>query len=252
MGVYNENRDKNNGMRDEIREQNAKLKNAPLKEKLSYFKEYYLKTTLIVVAVTIFVGSLAYTMITAPDDTAFSAAFFNDTGLSSDTTLAESFAEYAQIDTSEHEVYIDATFTFPGFTSVEAEPSTDATTGISSSMGSYQDYIGIEKVMAMMATSELDIIAGDAETFEYFSRSECFHTLTDILSAELLEKYADRIYYFTNEETGETLPLGIRINDAPKIIEHHYYTQDEAYIGFVANSNSLDNAILFLEYIYME
>ena len=37
MEVYNKNRDKNNSMHDEIREQNAKLKDAPLKEKLAYF-----------------------------------------------------------------------------------------------------------------------------------------------------------------------------------------------------------------------
>lgn len=43
MEVYNKNRDKNNSMHDEIREQNAKLKDAPLKEKLAYFNEYYLK-----------------------------------------------------------------------------------------------------------------------------------------------------------------------------------------------------------------
>ena len=79
------------GVNDEIREQNAKLKNAPLKEKLSYFKEYYLKTTLAVIAILIFVGSLAYTMITAPDDTAFAAYFFNDTGDSSSTVLIDEF-----------------------------------------------------------------------------------------------------------------------------------------------------------------
>ena len=43
MEVYNKNRDKNRNMHDEIREQNAKLKGAPLHEKLAYFKEYYLK-----------------------------------------------------------------------------------------------------------------------------------------------------------------------------------------------------------------
>ena len=46
MEVYNKNRDKNQGMHDEIREQNAKLKDAPLKDKIAYYKEYYLKATL--------------------------------------------------------------------------------------------------------------------------------------------------------------------------------------------------------------
>ena len=66
MEVYNKNRDKNNSMHDEIREQNAKLKDAPLKEKLAYFNEYYLKTTLVVLAILLLVGSIAYSMLTAP------------------------------------------------------------------------------------------------------------------------------------------------------------------------------------------
>ena len=80
MEVYNKNRDKNNSMHDEIREQNAKLKDAPLKEKLAYFNEYYLKTTLVVLAILLLVGSIAYSMLTAPSDTAFAAFFYNTTG----------------------------------------------------------------------------------------------------------------------------------------------------------------------------
>lgn len=243
MGVYNENRDKNNGMRDEIREQNAKLKNAPLKEKLAYFKEYYLKTTLIAIVAIIFIGSLAYTMITAPEDTAFSAVFFNDTGDSSNTTLADSFAEYAQIDTAKHEVYIDASLTYRDFSN-----ASDMGTSISS----YEAYAGLEKTMAMITTNELDIIAGDKEAFDYFCKADCFHDLTTILPTEVLDKFEDQLYYYTNAETGETRPVGIRINNAPKLVEHHYYVGDDAYLGFVINSNSLDNALLFFDYIYME
>lgn len=244
MGVYNENRDKNNGMRDEIREQNAKLKDAPLKEKLAYFKEYYLKTTLIAIAVIIFLGSLAYTMLTAPEDTAFSAVFFNDTGDSSDTTLADSFAEFAQIDTAKHEVCIDATLMYRDSSSSDAD--------MGSSMNSYEAYVGLEKTMAMITTNELDIIAGDKEAFDYFCKAECFHDVTTILPTDVLAKFENQLYYYTNEETGETLPVGIRINDAPKLVAHHYYVGNDAYLGFVVNSNSLDNALLFLDYIYME
>ena len=63
MEVYNKNRDKNNSMHDEIREQNAKLKGAPLKEKLAYYKEYYLKTTIVAAVIILLVGSIAYSML---------------------------------------------------------------------------------------------------------------------------------------------------------------------------------------------
>ena len=234
MEVYNKNRDNNNSIHDEIREQNAKLKDAPLKEKLSYFKEYYLKTTLVVIAILIFVGSLAYTMITAPDDTAFAAYFFNDTGDSSSTVLIDEFVAYTGIDTKEHEAYIDASMNY------------------SSDSGSYTDYTGIEKTMAVIATNELDIIIGDQEAFDYFTRSECFHDVTTILPENLLEKFQDKIYYYTFEETGETVPVGIYVTDSPKLNENYYYVDKEPILGFLINSDSIENALTFLEFIYME
>lgn len=234
MEVYNKNRDNNNSIHDEIREQNAKLKDAPLKEKLSYFKEYYLKTTLAVIAILIFVGSLAYTMITAPDDTAFAAYFFNDTGDSSSTVLIDEFVAYTGIDTKEHEAYIDASMNY------------------SSDSGNYTDYTGIEKTMAVIATNELDIIIGDQEAFDYFTRSECFHDVTTILPENLLEKFQDKIYYYTFEETGETVPVGIYVTDSPKLNENYYYVDKEPILGFLINSDSIENALTFLEFIYME
>lgn len=112
MEIYNKNRDQNKSMHDEIREQNAKLKDASFKEKLAYFKEYYLKTTIIAVIVAIFVGHLAYTMITAPKDTAFAAFFFNSTGDSSSTELIDGFVAHQNIDIKKHDAYIDATMNY--------------------------------------------------------------------------------------------------------------------------------------------
>ena len=109
MEVYNKNRDQNNSMHDEIREQNAKLKDAPFKDKLAYFKEYYLKTVILVAVVVIFLGHLVYTMISAPTDTAFAAFFYNDFGDSSSTELIDGFVTYQNIDTKKHSAYIDTT-----------------------------------------------------------------------------------------------------------------------------------------------
>ena len=94
MEVFNKNRDKNNSMHDEIREQNAKLKDAPFSEKAAYFKEYYLKTTIAVAVAAAFVIYLAYSILTAPSDTAFAAFFYNDTGDSSNTELIDGFVEH--------------------------------------------------------------------------------------------------------------------------------------------------------------
>ena len=150
MEVYNKNRDKNQGMHDEIREQNAKLKDAPLKDKIAYYKEYYLKATLAILAAAIFIGYIAYTMITAPDDTAFAAYFFNNTGDSSSTELLDSFVDYAGIDTKKHDAYIDA--------SMHYGDAADNMTGYG--------YVDLEKSMAVIAAKELDVLVGDQSAFD--------------------------------------------------------------------------------------
>jgi hypothetical protein len=234
MEIYNKNRDKNNGMHDEIREQNAKLKDAPLKDKWSYFKEYYLKTTLAIIAAVAVLAYLAYTMITAPRDTAFAAFFFNDTGDSSDKSLINEFIDYTGINTKKSECYIDATMNY----------SSDST--------NYEDYIYVEKVMAVIASEELDVIVGDSDTIDYYGGLECFSDITTILPDDLMEKFKDKLYYAKVGESGELVPVGIYITDAPKIDEYHYYVDMEPILGFIVNSNSVDNAIEFLRYIYME
>lgn len=233
MEVYNQNRDKNRNMRDEIREQNAKLKDASFSEKLAYFKEYYLKTTLVVIAIIIFVCSVGYTMITAPDETAFGAYFFNNTAFGSDESLQDSFIEHLGIDTREYEVYIDTTATY----------SENAT---------YEEYVSIQRCMANIAGGTLDVLVCDQASYEHFATSEIFLDITTVLPEDLMEKFKDKIVYSTIEETQETIPSAIIVTDAPKLQQYHYYDNIDAYFSIVANTQNIDNIISFLRFIYEE
>lgn len=234
MEVYNKNRDQNKSMHDEIREQNAKLKDAPLKEKIAYFQEYYLKSTILIAMVVALAGYLVYSILTAPSDTAFAAYFYNDTGDYSSTELIDGFTQYMNIDTKKHEAYIDTTMNY----------ATDS--------NNYETYIGLEKSTAVISTGELDVIVGDRDTLDYFARSECLHDITSVLPDDLLARFADRLYYTKSGENGELTPVGVYVSDSPKLNQYHYYDNREPVLGFVINSNSLDNAIAFLRYIYIE
>ena len=234
MEVYNKNRDNNHSMHDEIREQNAKLKNAPLREKLAYFKEYYLKTTIIAVVAIILVGSMIYSMLTSPSDTAFAAYFYNNTGDMSDSGLIDGFVAYAEIDTKKSNAYVDTTMHYsPDGQNLDA-------------------YAMLEKSMAVITTGELDVVVGDTDTIDYFANSESLHDITTILPEDLLEIFQDKLYYAKLGESDELTPVGIYVTDAPKLSEYHYYTDMEPVLGFVANSNSLDNAVAFLRYLYLD
>lgn len=234
MEVYNKNRDKNNSLHDEIREQNAKLKDAPLKEKLAYFKEYYLKSTLVVIIILLLVGSIAYSMLTAPSDTAFAAFFYNDTGNSSGTELIDDFVKHLGIDIKEHDAYIDASMYY-------TPDSTDMNT-----------FMALEKTMAVISTGELDVVVGDADTLDYFAHSECLHDITTVLPDDLLAKFEDRLYYAKYGESETLTPVGVYVTDAPKLKQYGYFAGMKPILGLIANANNLDNAIEFLRYIYME
>lgn len=234
MEVYNKNRDKNKSMHDEIREQNAKLKNAPLKDKFAYFKEYYLRATIVVILCAVMVIYLAYTMLTAPSDTAFAAYFYNDTGDSSNTELIDGFIEYMNIDTSKHDAYIDAAMSYT--------PGAD----------SYETYMSLEKSMAVISTRELDIIVGDTDVMDYFAKAECLHDITTVLPDDLLTQFKDKLYYAKSGEAEELIPVGVYVTDSPKLNQYYYYIDREPILSFVINSNSIDNAIAFLRYIYIE
>lgn len=234
MEVYNKNRDNNNSLSDEIREQNAKLKGAPLKDKLMYFKDYYLLTTIAVIIIGAFVFSLGYTMLTAPRDTAFGAFFYNDTGDSSDTGLIDSFVAYMGIDASKHNAYIDSSMTY------------------SADFNDYDSYAGLEKAMAAITAQELDVIVGDSGTIDYFAKCELLSDITNVLPKDLLQTYEGSLYYAKTGDSETPIPVGIYVSDAPKLNEHYYYVDKEPIFSFIVNSNSIDNAIAFLSYIYME
>jgi len=234
MDVYNKNRDHNNSLSDEIREQNAKLKGAPLKDKLLYFKDYYLLTTLGIIVAFAFLSALIYSMVTAPDDTAIGIFLYNDTGDSSNTELIDSFAQYMGIDTSKHNAYLDASMTYsPG-------------------MGDYDAYVGLEKAMATITAKELDIIVGDSNTIDYFAKCGLLADITAVLPEDLLEEYQDCLYYAKIGSDDELTPVGIFVSDAPKLNKYHYYDDKEPVFSFIVNSENLDTAMEFLRYLYRE
>lgn len=233
MEVYNKNRDNNKSLSDEIKEQNAKLKGAPLKDKLLYFKDYYLLATLGVLVACAFIFSLVYSMVTAPDDTALGIYLYNDTGNSSSTELIDRFAQYMEIDTSKHDVYLDASLTY------------------STQMGDYDAYVSLEKAMAAITAKDVDVIVADTDTIDYFAKCELLGNITTVLPDTFPEEYKDRLYYAKVGDSDDLIPVGISVSDAPKLNEYNYYVDKEPIYSFVVNSDNIDNAVEFLKYIYM-
>jgi hypothetical protein len=163
---------------EEIRDQQKKAwKEMNHKEKLSYFWDYYKIHTIVAVVVITFVGTIIYQQVTRKES-AFDAAFVNADTYSIDTdAMCAEFAEYAGIDTDAYDVSMDSSITM----------SDDDATQMSLANN--------EKMVVLLQGGSLDVIVADTKVFEDYAQDGFFFDLEEILPAETLEQYKDRLYY---------------------------------------------------------
>lgn len=233
MAVYNNNRDHNHNIYDEIKEQKSKMKGQPFKVKFSYFVDYYLKASIIGAIALALVISLIVSIVNQPDDTVFSSYFVNTQLSLQETPLVEDFAASINIDTKKHNVYVDTSITY-------SEDGSD-----------YYDTVTIQKLVAVMASGELDTMVGNENVINHFAEGDCFLDITTILPADLMEQFQDDLYYAKNEE-GETIPVGIYLNDAPQLTKYGYFTEFTPILGVITNSKNTENTIAFIRFLYTE
>lgn len=162
---------------DEIKKNRQEaLKNAGFKGKIAYFWDYYKVHVLVGAFCIVFFGALIHDIATSKDY-GFYAIMVNCYQTVEQEELEDEFAALTSIDTNEYDVLIDLT------TSVNME-SLDQYTIANS-----------EKIMAVTASGDLDIIASDSDTFNYYARSSMFYDLREIFSEEELAKSEGYIYY---------------------------------------------------------
>ena len=208
-----------NSVSDEIKAQHKKLAGKTPKEKFQYFWEYYRIPTLVTILVAAFAANLIYTIVTAKDS-ALSVLFINGYSEMDTEAFMSGFDEYAQIDTKEYSTSLEMNFTIQ-------EEATDQYT-----------MANVQKLMALVAAKELDVIMADTSTFTNYAEPGYFCNLNEVLPQELIDKYQDRFFYYDipDDDQGE-VPIGIQFADAPKVVETGAYAvTNDALFGIVVNS----------------
>ncbi len=163
-------------VRDEIKEQQKKLKGQGFKAHWDYFWEYYKIHTFVAIAVLIFVA-ITIRDIANNKPYAMYAMFINNKGMETQSILQDGFAEYADIDTSSYAVIVDTSSNFMS--------SIVDTTSVATS----------EKIMAMLAAHDLDVIVADENTFGRYASQDTFIDLRTIYSEDELKELSDSIFY---------------------------------------------------------
>lgn len=165
-----------NSVSEEIRAQRQKLKGQGFKAHWDYFWEYYKIHTIVAVVALIFLISLIR-QIADNKPYALYAMAINCAGFDVQENLQNGFYEYAGINKKELEVTIDCASTFD-YSSLDT--ATVATS---------------EKIMALMAASDLDCVVADKEAFFHFAAQDNFTDLRNVFSAEELESFGDNVLY---------------------------------------------------------
>ena len=221
-----------NSLRDEIHLQHEKLNDQPFSKKLEYFWDYYKVHTIITVFLACMFGSILHSIITQKE-TVLSIAYINAFPNIEDEIFIEDFEAYLGLNLKKQQVvldstyYIDDTSTSPYAATYSQKFSTNAMAG------------------------KLDVVLADGTNFDFYGNQGFFQNLNLILPPEILEKYTDKLYYadLPTDETDQKVPIGIKIDQAKKIRETSSYPKTDAYFGFVAGSNYVDNALAYLNYL---
>jgi len=268
-------------VREETKDQRAKLKNKPFKEKVKYYVGYYKYHVLgFGLAAFVFI-SLLVAFITHKDYTFF-GMMVNSYNMDSEI-LMKDFQDYiiSEIESNPEkypEVKVDDLNTFIDTDSQSSRVGNgdfDASTDT--------------RITTMLTTSDLDILIFDSISFRRKAMNNMFLDLSTIMTEEELSKFEGKIYYLDyaeyeemlrleeqgysrNEDTTvpETLdgmyeelaahidpstmkkpiPIGIVIDESEMVKKTECYYGNIPIFAIAGNTRRTDYCLLFLRYMY--
>lgn len=210
------------------------------KEKLNYFRMYYLKTVLAVIAIIGLVISLIYTIITPGDEYLLRVAFVDypfDISLTQE--METDFIEASGITLGEHE-------------KIEFDGSTYQI--------STRDVSSASVLSTHIMAREIDIMIAPESLYTVYAFNGTLLSLTEELPTDLYAKLTDRFFFCKlkqenesiEDATGDDYVLGIYLDETPfwDKYKQYIFSDERPVVGIVLNGPNRDNAKAFLRYLF--
>ncbi|MBQ3529845.1 MAG: hypothetical protein IJA47_05065 [Oscillospiraceae bacterium] len=244
---------------EHIKKAHANIKNQPKEARWQYFWDYY-KWHVVAVVLVIALLIQGIVSFTNRKDIVFSGILLNCKIGVDDSAFLENFYDYAGIDSATQEAafYTDLMLT---------DQSTK------------NDVNAIQRIMAGIATKELDFVVGQTVSFRLcaYNTSGLFIDLRSFLDQATLEKLADRLYYIDGDyleklraPVGEAvdlsltnapdptkpelmkdpIPVGIDISDREAFQSAYYFPDTVLYLGVTANTPRAELVKQFINYLF--
>lgn len=222
--IYNKNRS------DKLEEGQFKAMSA--KDKFLHFKEYYLSYVLIILAIIII---LVYVFVSirkkdSQKDT-FYCAMLDGLQLNHETmeSLPEEFSDYLKNNT-DYDGYIDKDSTY-----------------FEIFYATFTDDIRID---GFFDKKKFDVLILREKAFKNYCASKTIMDLSTVLPDELLKEIDSRIIYAIDNETGESIPYGILLDD----IKYEFQdgagdAVDPPILTIPVCTTRTDAAVHFIEFI---
>ena len=234
-----------NSVNEEIRNEAKKvLQSKKGMEKVKYFVYYYKVHFIVAVAAIALIGSVI-SWYANMKDAVLSVIVVNGKhfDIYDYQGLIDDFGSTIEYDEKEEEVKIDADFLID----VHAHDQYNQT--------------NIQKVFLNVTSKDLDVLLCDEDFMRLTRAQDCAMDLSKVLPKEMLEKYEDKLvwYDFPKEEVGEEYyeedyagrneAVAIDVTEFAKVKNTDMYQGNTAYAIIIPNTEHLDHAIEFLEYL---
>ena len=244
---------------DEFREERDAIKQKSFKEKIKYFCDYYKWHVIGGVALAAFAFSLIHSILTHKD-WAFYGAFINAYQTPAYDAFREDFAAQAGIDLNEFDVMFDTNMY------------------ISESSYDQGNLDTRERLTVYIAAGDVNVMAGSPSIINQYAYNGFFQDLRQLLPQDLQEQLEPYYYYAdaaladeieAQQESGELnvtpmypsdptdaesmaepVPVGLYIQDCPRIQEAFVFQDDEVVLGVINNVPDTDSVLQFLRLIY--
>lgn len=244
---------------DEFREEREALKHGTLKQKLTYFADYYKWHVIITVIALGIVISFIVQMLTRKE-TALYVCMVNTYALESEDCITD-FAEFADIDLNSYDLSFDTSI------SVQAESLSE------SSIASAQ------KLMVFIAAGELDIMITDAETIKTYTGNDYFYDLREFLTPEQIERCEPYFYYIDRKEVQklqeaidnfdesyvpsypdprkpdemeQPVPVGLYLQESEGFTDNFIFQTEDVVLAVLQNTKRPETARQFIDYVMAE
>lgn len=213
-------------------ERKAQFAAMTLGEKWQYFKDYYMKITIIAIIALVMLGGLIRDVVNGTRPCAFYALIVNSYTEVPDA-FADDYIEYAKIDTKKYRMMFDAT--------IKMNPTDE----------SQMSTMYIQEIAAISSTQTQDVFLADDMIIDFFWKAKYIEDIRNMLPEEFLARYADQLYY-QQDEDGSEIPVGIVVADSPRLKKYGMYEYQTAIVSVVFNAPDIENTMKFIDYLYTE